>query len=118
MLPNVPNLIKFGGIANHNQQNERLKYSSSAVIPFKNIVILLSGDRNMQANFGVGAFRQPGAVTAAGVVTPVGYPAVGGAANRRFIAAAGAGLGVPNKGPPLRRFAKGDLQATGSSSLG
>ena len=35
LLPNVPNLIKFGGIANHNQQHEILKYFSSAEIPFK-----------------------------------------------------------------------------------
>ena len=33
LLPNVPNLIKFGEIAHHNQQNETTKYVSSAAIP-------------------------------------------------------------------------------------
>ena len=38
LLPNVPNLIKFGGHAQHNQQHERLEYFFSAAIPFKEIV--------------------------------------------------------------------------------
>ena len=35
LLPNLPNLIKFGEIAHHNQQHERLKYLISSAIPFK-----------------------------------------------------------------------------------
>ena len=34
LLPNVPNLIKCGGIAHHNQQHERLNYFLSETIPF------------------------------------------------------------------------------------
>ena len=44
LLPNVPNLIKFGGIAHHNQQHEKLKYYLSAAIPFKgNLQVVSEG---------------------------------------------------------------------------
>ena len=35
VLPNVPNLMKFGSNAHHNQQHERIQFFLSAAVPFK-----------------------------------------------------------------------------------
>ena len=46
MLPNVLNLMKFGGIAHHNQQHERLKKKFISGKPFKDLIkcsFLISG---------------------------------------------------------------------------
>ena len=36
LLPNVPNLIQFGGIAHHNHQHQRLKYFHQQQFPLTN----------------------------------------------------------------------------------